>query len=122
MATIIIQENDSAVLDVLTQALALENFRPIPILGCCPKEMLDLIRKNHPDLVIMDYRANRNDGLVLLEAIRKVSRYLPVLAISCDLNIAKVANGLGFDGYVAKPFDLDELFRTVNSFLAGTSK
>lgn len=120
MATIIIQENDSAVLDVITQALALENHRPIPILGSCPEEMSSAIRRFRPDLVLVDHHAGLKSWSVLLGSIRKISRALPVVALSCDLHIAKIADRIGFNGFLSKPFDLDELFQKVEALLSGT--
>ena len=119
MAVIIIQENDCAVLDVLKQAFMLEDHHPIPILGSCTEELSKLIRRHRPDLVLIDYRSTSPCGALLLAAIRKISSALPVIALSCDLNIGKMASKLGFDGFLSKPFDLGELYAKVDSFLNG---
>lgn len=117
MATIIIQENDSAVLDVLTQALKLEGHLPIPMLGSCPIEMTKSVKRHYPDLVLVDYRSNNDSGKKLLAAIRKISSWLPVMALSCDLNISKMASVIGFNNFLAKPFDLDEFFGKISLLL-----
>lgn len=118
MATIIVQENDSAVLDVLTQALELKGHLPIPILGSCPIEMTKSVKLHYPDLVLVDYRSTNDSGKNLLAAIRKVSSWLPVMALSCDLNISKVASVMGFNNFLSKPFDLDEFFGKVSLLLS----
>lgn len=117
MATIIIQENDSAVLDVLTQALELKGHLPIPILGSCPIEMTKSVKRHYPDLVLVDYRSYSDTGATLLATIRKISSWLPVMALSCDINISKIAFGMGFTSFLAKPFDLDEFFCKISLLL-----
>lgn len=117
MATIIIQENDSAVLDVLTMALRLEGHHPIGILGTCPLAMLNTVKRNFPDLVLMDYRNRDNGGTTLLSVVKNLKAKLPVIALSSELNISKIANKLGFDDFIIKPFDLEDLFNTVKRYL-----
>ena len=117
MAKIIIQENDGAVLDVLTQALQMEGHRPIPILGPCPDQMSIYIESHNPDLVLVDYRSNSCQGSSLLDTIRRISSKLPIIVLSCELNIAKAISKLGFTAYLTKPFNLDDLYETINSML-----
>lgn len=120
MATIIVQENDSAVLDVLTQALQLEGHQPIGILGACPLAMSNTVKRNFPDLVLMDYRNRNGAGTTLLTVVKSLKAKLPVIALSCELNISKIANNLGFDGFLVKPFDLEELFDTIKRYLTSS--
>ncbi|MGV3545671.1 MAG: response regulator [Pedobacter sp.] len=117
MATIVIQENDSAVLDVLILALQAEGHRSIGLLGSCPLAMSNVVKRNIPDIVLVDYRNRDNVGKTLLAVIKKLKAKLPVIALSCDLNISKIAVQLGFDGFIRKPFDLDEIFETINNIL-----
>jgi len=119
MAIVIIQENDSAVLDVLTLAFAMENHTTIPILGGSTEEISNSIRSHRPDLILIEYRSNTSYGALLLAAIRKISSTLPVIALSCDLNVGRIAAKIGFNEFLSKPFDLGELYDKVGSFLSG---
>ena len=119
MATIIIQENDNAVLDVLTLALSQQGHQTIPVLGAAPEKISALIRKYTPQLVLVDFRSTTTSGASILAAIRKISLKLPVVALSCELNISKKISKMGFDGCIEKPFDLYEFFDTINSCLSG---
>ena len=114
--TIIVQENDGAVLDVLTQALRLEGHRTVGLLGDCPKAMSTTILENQPSLILMDYRSTTAHSSILLKAIRKISTLIPVLALSCEFNLEQI-KVVGLSGYLAKPFDLDELFISVNNMM-----
>ena len=78
-------------------------------------------QQHEPDLVLMEYRPNLKAADLLLDAVRKVSDCLPVIALSCDLNIDKLASRIGFDGYICKTFDLEELYGRVRYFIAPRS-
>lgn len=117
MKTIIVQENDSAVLDVLTHALTSQGHRTVGILGDCPKEMSATILENKPSLILMDYRSTTESSSILLKAIRKITTLVPVLGLSCEFNLEKLSTMVGLSGFLAKPFDLDELFSTVDGMM-----
>ncbi|MFP3675089.1 hypothetical protein SB724_19945, partial [Bacillus sp. SIMBA_031] len=55
MHTIIIQETDPGVLDVLTEALTIEGFDVLPILNV-EEDFLQLIDLHRPHVVVLDYR------------------------------------------------------------------
>ena len=74
-------------------------------------EAMKAVETNPPDLVITDIRMPNMDGTSLLKAIRNIAPNLPILALSGYVEAEEVAE-FGFDGFVRKPFALDE-FRTI---------
>lgn len=119
MATIIIQENDSAVLEILTQALAEEGYNAVPLADPSPPKLLAAIKKYHPHLVMIDYRSTGERGIELLKTVRNSKPKIPVLALSSNNNIERSALKAGFQGYIKKPFDLNDLYQTLDRFFAG---
>ena len=75
------------------------------------EEALEAIRKNAPDMVLLDVRLPGISGIEALAEIRKIADKLPVLLITAyaDLRQAVAAVKSGADDYLAKPVDLDEL-------------
>lgn len=69
-----------------------------------------------PDLVILDLMLATDDGLAVLETLRKGSR-TPVLALSARDSVAdKVAAfDLGADDYLVKPFAFEEFLARVRA-------
>lgn len=63
-------------------------------------------------IVILDLFSPNNEGLVILELIRKNDRFknIPVIILTNtqELSVAETAYGLGADAYLFKPNDYDE--------------
>jgi DNA-binding response OmpR family regulator len=116
MKKIIIQETDPNVLDVLTQALELENY-DVYALQKTDQDFLELIDKTRPHVVMLDYRLTGKECLEIFATIRKTYPHLPLIALSCNHNINTVAMEVGFDDYIPKPFDLDQLYQTLRKYI-----
>jgi two-component system sensor histidine kinase ChiS len=72
-----------------------------------------------PDLIISDLMMPIKDGYELLKEIRSNKRYenIPlILTSAAPLNDSKVDKD-GFQGFVRKPFDLDNFLELVNKVL-----
>jgi DNA-binding NtrC family response regulator len=77
----------------------------------CAEDALELIRRDLPNMVLLDVRLPGMSGIEALPEIRKIVGDLPVLLITghADLRQAVKAMKIGADDYLAKPIDLDEL-------------
>jgi CheY-like chemotaxis protein len=87
------------------------------------RDALALLESEHrPDLVVLDVQMPELDGWSTLEAIRSNPRtkQLPVLLCTVKGRPEDEERGwtLGCDGYVAKPFDTNELIKVVREVLA----
>lgn len=77
------------------------------------KEAREKLKKNRPDMVILDRRLPDGDGLELCVEIRKDPQYssLPVLMLTAKIELCDKVLGfnLGADDYLTKPYKLEEL-------------
>jgi len=75
------------------------------------EEAIEIIRRQPPDMVLLDVRLPGLSGIAALPAIREIAAELPVLLVTAhaDLRQAVAAMKGGADDYLAKPIDLDEL-------------
>lgn len=117
METIIVQDTDKDVLEVLTLALELENFKVFPLQDC-DVDFIELIEKNRPHVVMLDFRIDGRKCIEILRTIKGKYPHLPVIAMSCNNNINTVAYASGFDGYIEKPFDFDLLYSILRGHIA----
>ena len=87
------------------------------------KEGLDLVRKDKPDLVLLDLMMPDMDGWEVYQQMKadETTRDIPVIVVTAKaqsidkvlgLHIAKV------DDYIAKPFSPQELLNSVDLVLA----
>ncbi|GJQ21537.1 MAG: acetoacetate metabolism regulatory protein AtoC [Bacteroidia bacterium] len=79
------------------------------------RRALQRISENPYDLVLLDIRMPKMDGLTALKEIVKKKPDLPVLVFTAYGSSAKAieAMKLGAFDYITKPFDIDELLETV---------
>jgi DNA-binding response OmpR family regulator len=76
-------------------------------------EGLELIKKRHPDLVILDIAMPEFDGFAVLEKIREDEKIckIPVLILTAKVmeEVENRARNLGAVGFITKPFSPADL-------------
>ena len=79
--------------------------------ACDGLEGLEVIRREKPDVVIMDIRMPDMDGLTMLEKLREegVTSKAVILSAYSDFSYAKRAMELGVSNYLLKPVKIQEL-------------
>lgn len=120
METILIQDGDAAIADIVITALRMEGYRACPLTDD-QENILEKIRGHRARLILLDCWLGQQ-SVRLCGWIKAHFPDLPVIAFSCDNNISQNFRVLGFDGYLSKPFDLEELYQVVRKFLPGRKK
>lgn len=89
------------------------------------EEALEILKKTHPALILMDIQLPSMSGLQLTRILRQnpetkniVIIALTALAMDSD---AKKALGAGCEGYISKPFNVRTLAAEVEAFLGSDS-
>ena len=82
---------------------------------------IDIARSQKPDFILMDIMMPNIDGYTACHTIKQdpATKTIPVVmltAVGQELN-KKLAQEMGADGYITKPFGLLELLNTVERFL-----
>ncbi|WP_179415403.1 response regulator [Mucilaginibacter sp. E4BP6] len=116
METIIVQETDSDVLDILTYALQIGGYNIYPLLSC-DENFLGIIEQTKPHVVILDFKLKGKECIRVLREIKIKYPHLPVIASSCNSNINEDYDLAGFDDYITKPFDLEDLYLTLRKHI-----
>ncbi len=118
-AKVLVADDDAALVGTLSWILREQGCHVVAVPD--GQELLERLRDEDPDLVLLDIMMPKVDGLQLLERIRNEPQWrdLPVLMISSmdpEDGTAK-ALGLGASDFVAKPFRVKELLARVESQL-----
>lgn len=85
------------------------------------QELMELMRQQTPDLVIMDIAMPKLDGLTALSKLREGENLPPVLVLSADEGEKSIRAALkaGAKGYVPKHAAIDELVFAIQSIIEG---
>lgn len=96
----------------------------IELISASSAEMgLELAALRRPEMILMDINLPGMNGIEALQALRKTehARATPVIAISAEASFAAIEKGLaaGFDAYLTKPIDLNEVITHIHRGVAG---
>lgn len=83
------------------------------------KDVLEIIRKQKVDLILMDIKMQGMDGITALSKLRKTFKKLPVIiqtAYAIDENI-RLAKQAGASGIISKPINRDILLNEIGHFI-----
>lgn len=82
---------------------------------------VEAARNEMVDLILMDLQMPDIDGFEAMASIRELPDYasVPIVAVSGNTTEADIARAekAGFNGFVKKPFRIDELIGTINAAL-----
>ena len=83
------------------------------------EDALDLIKKNHYDLVFLDHKMPGMDGVETLGHAKKLSPNSKFIALTANsgANARNEYISLGFDDYLPKPFKSDEMMKILKACL-----
>lgn len=114
---ILIIEDDEAISEAIAFNLKQAGYRPL--VARDGLEGLRLLRREGPDLVILDLMLPGMDGWKLLEQAREEGHDLPVIIVSARTSEYDKVQGLaiGADDYLTKPFSMKELLARVEAQL-----
>ncbi|WP_426042801.1 response regulator [Brevundimonas sp. TWP2-3-4b1] len=90
-------------------------------------EAVEMASAAHFDLILMDVRMPRMDGLAATKAIRALDgefSRMPILAVTADAMPEDAARcrAAGMDGHVAKPLTHASLFAAIDAVMAGNDE
>ena len=94
---------------VLAQALEAEDFEVVQ--AADGREALAAAADTEPDLMILDHRMPKPDGMEVLRRLRAGGNKVPIIMLTAhgDVEQAVEAMKAGATEYLTKPFDLEEL-------------
>lgn len=113
---ILVCDDDLGILEMLE--LILEDDYQV-ILEPNSINALKKIQTERPDLVLLDIWMPVISGDQVLRQLRAepLSAQIPVLMYSASTEGKTIAQASGADGFLAKPFDIDQLMKTVEGLL-----
>ena len=102
--TVLIVDDDEDLLILIQHALSVEGFDPI----CSPNgvNIMSIVTRKHPDIVLLDIHMNGTDGVSICKELKlnPETASTPIIMFSANDNINAISQECGADGYITKPF------------------
>lgn len=121
---ILLVDDDAVVLKILSFSLKSRGYEVATAANGA--EALGRMRDESPDLLLIDAGLARDielqwDGFQLVDWLRRVNGKVPSIMISggSELEFAERAAAVGAQAFFAKPIDIDHLFASIATVLAG---
>ena len=113
MMNILLADDELPLLNFLSRGLRSEGYECTSINEL--HEVLPFIKKNSPQIVILDRLFGSQDSLSILEAVKALPNPPMVLMLTALDEVPERVKGLemGADDYLCKPFDFDDLLARV---------
>ncbi|MDD2367921.1 MAG: response regulator transcription factor [Sulfuricurvum sp.] len=115
--TVLVVEDEADVLNDMIQMLLI--FFKEVLQASNGEEALRVYETKKPDIILSDIQMPRSDGFWLADKIRAIDKNAPILLISSysEKPLLIVAINMSVDGYILKPFDLEEVLQAITKSL-----
>lgn len=115
--TILVVDDDSAILDMIAELLGYEGYRVIT--SSSGGDALAHAKNNPPALILLDLMMPQMSGWQVISALRSTpqTRSIPIVLLSARRDLPAAAMDLGVQHFLEKPFDLDELLGLVEQYV-----
>ena len=117
MFNILVVEDNDSIRKLISAYLERDGYKAFPATD--GEDALEVLEREHIDLMICDIMMPKMDGYQLTEELRDADYTLPILMITAKERIEdkKRAFKIGTDDYMVKPIDFDEMLLRVEALL-----
>lgn len=117
--SVLVVDDQLGVRRLLFEALK-DDFKAVYTAGS-GMEAIEKVKETNPDLVVMDMKMPRMNGLEVLKQLRSLNYNCPVIMMTAygELEIVAQAIKMGVKKHITKPFDLKDLRQLIREALSG---
>lgn len=114
--TILILDDDQDILDVTRLILEMKGYNVETRSSC--SDVVPLIFETNPDIILVDLMIPEIGGKEMIKNLKRNAdtATIPALVFSANAEIETIAKAIGADGFLKKPFDIDMLEKTIESY------
>lgn len=113
---IMVAEDDDGITDAIKIMLEMNGYR---VNTTTDGQTVQDMKEDLPDLLLLDIWMSGMDGRQICKILKgkEDTKHIPIVIISAGRDVAKSARDAGADDFLAKPFDMDDLLKTVAKHL-----
>lgn len=112
--TVLVVDDDTSILDTVTSILTGEGYDVVS--AATGEEALAAVARKQPLLILLDMRMPVMDGWTVARELRRQGSNVPIVVMTAAESAKRWADEVGAEGYLAKPFGLDDLLAAVERF------
>lgn len=114
--TILVAEDDTSISEVMKIILESEGYTVS--LARNRSDVFKVIRNGSPSLIFLDVRLGGEKGEDIAAELRsgKETAHIPLIIVSADSTTPEIAEQVGADSFLLKPFEMDELIACVKQY------
>jgi len=114
---IIIFDDDEDILSICSYILQQQGWEVFTYTDC--NNITDKVLTINPSVILMDNWIPDAGGIIATQTLKNTAdlKHIPVIYFSANSDIQLLANHAGAETYLAKPFDLDDLEKVINTVL-----
>jgi len=113
---ILVIEDDDSIRDFIEMGLEDEGYSTA--VASDGAAALSLIPQYQPNIILLDLHMPHMDGPAFLQAYRRLPvPHAKIIMLTASRDAQSAAQKTAVDGLLTKPFDLNELYNTIQSFL-----
>lgn len=115
---VLLVDDDASIVDLIRLTLEDEGYKVVT--ASSGTEALTVLELLEPGLIMLDMRMTDMDGSEFVAAYRELPGLkAPILVVTAAQNAAERAAQVEADGFITKPFELDDLIREVQRHIRG---
>lgn len=114
---IMIVDDDEGILDAISMML---EFKGYEVTTCSNGDTILSMETGFPDLLLLDIWMSGTDGRNVCKQLKQqeCTKSIPIIMISASKDIERSAIESGADGFLAKPFEMNELLEKIKYYTA----
>jgi CheY-like chemotaxis protein len=116
MAIVLVVDDEEPILSIVAEVV--EEMGHQVLCAMNGREALELVKDTPPDLVVSDVMMPYLNGLELCRALKSDRATAHIVVVLMSAVTADRGKGVGADGFVHKPFSLDEIEAAIDGGLA----
>lgn len=115
---VLVCDNDPDITEIVSLILSGKGFQ-VYVSDTCEK-VPGKIDNHEPDVIIMDLWIPEMGGEKATVMLKNSPKYrdIPVIILSANNEIESISRRSGADGFLAKPFEIEDLVNTINDHIA----
>ncbi len=118
--SILIADDNPGILEVVSIILESEGYEVKSTAD--PQHVLQ-VKENPPGLILLDIWMGGTDGRHICKQLKadQATHHIPIILMSANSDISAIAEESGADGFIAKPFEIDDLISKIQTIYSSGS-